>query len=102
MQKQILVAVLGCLFPVLAAASVPVNHKSEGCVIGGKVFSIYQGQVAYRYQLPGGYDLKPYEGKKVLLEGELAPGDSFTPKDKVLKALGPCNEASKKLIGKAR
>lgn len=90
------------LLPALVQASMPVNHKSEGCVIGGKVYSIYQGQTAYRYNLPGAFDVKSYEGKKVVLEGELAPGDSFTPKDKTLKVLGACDEASKKLIGKVK
>lgn len=81
-----------------AVASLPVNHKSEGCVIKGKVYSIYQAKTAYAYNLPKGFDLKPYEGKKVLLEGELSPGDSFVPKDKTLKVLGVCDAAAKKLI----
>ena len=86
------------LSPAVALASLPVNHKSEGCVIKGKVYSIYQAKTVYAYSLPGGYDLKPYEGKKVLLEGELSPGDAFVPKDKTLKVLGACDAATQKLI----
>ena len=84
--------------PAVALASLPVNHKSEGCVIKGKVYSIYQAKTVYAYSLPKGYDLKPYEGKKVMLEGELSPGDYFVPKDKTLKVLGACDAATQKLI----
>lgn len=89
---------LAALCPVVALASLPVNHKSEGCVIKGRVYSIYQAKTAYAYSLPKGFDLKPYEGKKVLLEGELSPGDAFVPKDKALKILGACDAATRKLI----
>lgn len=88
------------LSPAIAWGSLPVNHKSEGCVINGAVYSFYQGKTVYNFNLPKGFNLTPYEGKKVLLEGELSPGDFFTPKDKTFKTLGPCDTASKKLIGK--
>jgi hypothetical protein len=80
----------------------PVKHKSEGCVIGGKVYSFYQEKTVYLFTLPEGFNLKPYEGKKVLLEGMLAPSDDFQPKEKTLKILGPCDAASKKLISKMK
>lgn len=88
------------LAPAAALASTPVNHRSEGCVLGGTAYSIYQGKTAYAFNLPQGFNLKPYEGKKVVLEGELSPGDFFTPRNNTMKILGPCDAASKKLIGK--
>lgn len=93
---------LSMVVPVIAYASVPVNHKSEACVIKGRLYSIYQAKMAYAYSLPKGYDLKPYEGKKVLLEGELSPGDIFVPKEKTLKVLGPCDAATRKLISEVK
>lgn len=102
MKKQMIASLLLTLCPALALASLPVNHKSEGCIINGKVYSIYQKTTVYPYTLPKGYDLKPYEGKKVVLEGELSPGDMFAPKDKTLPVLGACDAATKKLISGGR
>ena len=89
-----------CLFlsVVIGVASDPVNHKSQGCIINGKAYSLYDANTAYRYELPKSFDLKPYEGKKVELEGTLSPGDYFTPKGKELKVLGPCDSKSRELI----
>ncbi len=79
-------------------ASRPVMHKSQGCVINGKVYSIYKAKKAYRYELPQSFNLEPYEGKKVKLEGMLSQGDHFVPKKETLRVLGPCDLATKKLI----
>lgn len=100
--KYIVVLVIGCIFLTGAAglASKPVNRKSVGCVINGKVYSIYNSDTVYRYRLPNSFNLKPYEGKKVELEGMLSPGDHFAPKRKTLKVLGPCDRQSQKLIRK--
>ena len=81
-----------------ASASVPVKYKGEGCVVGGVLYSLYQGQRAYEMTMPQGFSVRPYEGKKVVLEGQLAPSDIFTPKDKTLPVLGVCDPASLKLI----
>ncbi|TAN43586.1 MAG: hypothetical protein EPN25_00270 [Nitrospirae bacterium] len=82
-------------------ASKPVDRKSQGCVMNGKVYSIYNAGTAYRYKLPQSFNLKPYEGKKVELEGRLSPGDRFIPKGKTLRVLGPCDRATIKLIRKS-
>ncbi len=94
--RTIIVAVLCQLFLVssVVLASLPVNYKSEGCVVGGKVFSLYQEKKQYTITLPPGFNLSPYEGKKVLLEGELTPPDYLVPKDKTLKILGSCSPGS--------
>jgi hypothetical protein len=91
-----------CLFlsVVTGWASEPVKHKSQGCVINGSAYSLYDAKTAYRYDLPKSFDLKRYEGKKVELEGMLSPGDYFEPKGKDLKVLGPCDSKSKELIKK--
>lgn len=92
----VVVAVLCQLFLTssFVFASLPVNYKSEGCVVGGKVFSLYQGKKQYTITLPPGFNLSPYEGKKVMLEGELTPPDYLVPKDKTLKILGSCSPGS--------
>jgi hypothetical protein len=80
----------------------PGVRKTEGCVIKGQVYGFYQNKAAYKYTLPKGFDLKPYEGKKVLLEGTLGAGDYFTPTGKTLKILGPCDAACLKLISNVK
>jgi hypothetical protein len=91
-----------CLFlgVMTGLASDPVKHKSQGCVLNGKVYSLYDANTAYLYELPQTFNLKSYEGKKVELEGTLSPGDYFVPGGKVLKVLGPCDSTSKELIKK--
>ncbi|MCU0242095.1 MAG: hypothetical protein MUF51_06700 [Vicinamibacteria bacterium] len=86
---------------ITATASLPVEHKSEGCVINATAYSKYNATTVYKFTFPKDFDLKPYEGKKVLLEGWLSPGDSFTPKGKTLKILGQCDAATRKLIAKS-
>jgi hypothetical protein len=94
--------VLFCLMlPLYSLAQVtdkPVVKKTEGCVVKGQVYGFYENKAAYKYTLPKDFDLKPYEGKKVLLEGKLGMGDYFTPEGKKLKILGPCDAAGMKLI----
>lgn len=90
---QAIIAAVSCqclFFSCVALASLPVKYMSEGCVVGGKVFNLFQGKKQYTFDLPKGFNLSPYEGKKVMLEGDISPGDYFVPKDKTLKILGPC------------
>jgi|WetSurMetagenome_2_1015567.scaffolds.fasta_scaffold254028_2 hypothetical protein len=102
MNKRISILFVGCLFlsVVIGWATEPVKHKSQGCVINGKAYSLYDASTVYRYELPKTFNLKPYEGKKVELEGMLSPGDYFVPKGKEFKVLGPCDSKSKELIKK--
>jgi hypothetical protein len=104
MKRTIRAVIVALSCPLLligsdALASLPVKHKSEGCVVGGKVYSLYQGKRQYTFTLPKGFNLNPYEGKKVLLEGELYPGDDFVPQDKTLKILGPCSSGADTNLG---
>jgi len=99
---QAIIVALSCqllLISSVALASLPVKYKSEGCVVGGKVYSLSQGKRQYTFTLPQGFNLSPYEGKKVMLEGELYPGDDFVPQDKTLKILGPCSSGSDTNLG---
>lgn len=103
MKKTLIISLcMVCLFlsVMMGLASDPVKHKSHGCVLNGKAYSLYDANTAYLYKLPSAFDLKPFEGKKVELEGTLSPGDYFVPDKKVLKVLGPCDSASKELIKK--
>ncbi|TAN43562.1 MAG: hypothetical protein EPN25_00285 [Nitrospirae bacterium] len=104
MRKRVclVILVIGSLFLSAAAgwASEPVKHKSQGCVINGKVYTIYDPSTVYRLQLPKSFNVKPYEGKKVQLEGMLSPSDRFEPNGKTLKVLGPCDKAAINLIRK--
>jgi hypothetical protein len=90
------------LYSLAQTTDKPVVKKTEGCVVKGQVYGFYENKVAYKYTLPKGFDLKPYEGKKVLLVGELNMGDYFTPQGKTLKTLGSCDAAGMKLISAAK
>jgi hypothetical protein len=91
--KVVVVAVICQIFLItsFALASLPVKYKSEGCVVGGKVFNLFQGKRQYTFELPKEFNPGPYEGKKVMLEGDMYPGDYFVPKGNALQILGPCS-----------
>lgn len=74
----------------IAESSLPVVYTGEGCVLGGKLYSYYSGGIQYNFTLPNGFNLTPYEGKKVLLDGILLPGDRFTPKNDSFASIGLC------------
>ncbi len=94
---MVFVAALICQIFMISSfvlASQPAKYKSEGCVVGGKVFNLFQGKKQYTFDLPKGFNLSPYEGKKVMLEGDIYPGDYFVPKNNTLQILGPCTQSS--------
>jgi hypothetical protein len=97
-------------FPVSAPASKPVTQTLEGCVIKGVFYSVEKGVATktgprtqiYRMEAKkpdfSPYDLSPYEGKNIRVQGRLHPGDLFMPDPKTLKVLGPCDQESKDAI----
>jgi hypothetical protein len=102
--------VFGLSLPFPASASKPVTQTIEGCVIKGVFYSV-EKEVATKtgprtqvYRLEAQkpdfspYDLSPYEGKKIQVQGRLHPGDMFIPDPKTLKVLGPCDRESKDAI----
>lgn len=84
----VFILALACAAPV-ALASEPVPRVIEGCVNGG-VFTSSDGYVI-RPQLRIGelVDLARFEGRAIILDGDLLPGDLMIlkkpPQDK-----GPC------------
>jgi hypothetical protein len=99
--------------PVSAPASKPVAQTLEGCVLKGVFYSVEKGAAAktgpsiqvYRIEPIkkdfSPYDLSPYEGKKIRMQGRLYPGDRFIPDPQTLKVLGPCDRESKDAITKS-
>lgn len=88
-----------------AAASRPVSKTLSGCVIGGTFYSVEESLPGEKKGAPTVYritvremDLAPYEGKKVVIKGQLLPGDRFTPDPGSLRVLGPCDKTSRKAI----
>lgn len=79
-------------------ASRPVEVQGEGCVVDGRLFARRTAQAIYPYRLPPGFDLAPLEGKKVRMDGWLAPGDHFQPRDQGLLEAGRCDEETLRLI----
>ncbi len=93
------------LYP--AFASEPVNAKITGCVINGEFSSqitdfgthiAQDGEIGYPITM---YDancktdnclinLDTYEGKKIMVEGSLLPGDLFFVKRGDIRMLGDC------------
>jgi hypothetical protein len=100
--RNVLVCLPVLLVSIGVLASAPVHHKSTGCVIQGRAYSIHDARTVYRYRLPGDYVLTPYEGKKVVLEGQLLPGDMFRPAKPTLQVLGRCDARTRKLIAEDR
>lgn len=84
-------------------ASRPVPRTLTGCVINGALFTVYKSHrksvkpTVYRIKVHD-FDLTPYEGSKIRLQGNLLPGDNFHPHPKTLKVLGACDKASWKAI----
>jgi hypothetical protein len=113
--QRVVIFLLGLLLlalslPVSAPASKPVQQTLEGCVIQGVFYSVEKGvatktgprTLVYRIEAQtkdfSPYDLSPYEGKKIRVEGRLYPGDRFIPDPQTLKVLGPCDRESKDAI----
>ena len=87
--------------PGSASASKPVTQTLEGCVIKGVFYSV-EKKVAtktgpsiqvYRIEAKkpdfSPYDLSPYEGKKIRVQGRLHPGDLFEPDPKTRRSWVP-------------
>ncbi len=111
----LMLLVFSLALPLTATASKPVKTTLEGCVIKG-VFYAVDKQVptktgartmVYRINVQNldesvpKFNLSPYEGKKISLQGRLHPGDLFEPDPKSLKVLGPCDRDSKKAIAES-
>jgi hypothetical protein len=109
----LLVLQVFCLsLPSPSLASKPWTTTLEGCVMKGVFYSVDEQNTAkgvprtnaYRIdavkyddiKLP--YDLSPYEGKKIRVQGRLHPGDTFQLDSKTLKVLGPCDQKSRDAI----
>jgi hypothetical protein len=98
---------------ISAPASKPFTETLEGCVIKGVFYSVEKGVVTetgrrtqvYRIEANkpdfSPYDLSPYEGKKIRVQGRLHPGDIFIPDPKTLKILGSCDPDSQDAIRKS-
>jgi len=96
-----------------APASKPFTETLEGCVIKGVFYSVEKGVVTetgprtqvYRIEAKkpdfSPYDLSPYEGKKIRVQGRLHPGDLFEPDPKTLQILGSCDQDSQDAISKS-
>src|SRR4029077_16757319 len=77
MRRSLLLVALGLAVSAPAAASDPGKKTWGGWVVDGGFYSV-TGR-AYPIQTPDGYDVKPFEGKEVAIEGWLMPGDRFKP-----------------------
>lgn len=86
--------------PQPAAASSPVHAVITGCVQGGIFmsestdFGTHVSPGGYRISLlfaPGSpVDLTALEGRRIMVTGELLPGDSFFVEEESLVDRGPC------------
>ncbi len=98
----IIILAMCCLAaPLPAPASKPVLKTLTGCVINGTLYTVYPGKpkyTVYRIKVKD-LNLSPYEGKKIIVSGNLLPGDTFYPKPETLKVLGPCDRKSQEAIG---
>ncbi len=68
-------------------ASRPVPKTITGCVINGSLHSSDGYEIRVR-----NHDLAPYEGKKIMVRGNLLPGDSFHADTESIKVLGNCGK----------
>lgn len=96
--RRILLVILVLLCLTAAQASRPVHRKSTGCVLNGRVYTIYDSQTVYRYTLSRPMSLRRYEGKLIELDGTLLPGDRFTPRTHHFKTLGPVPARVRKVV----
>jgi hypothetical protein len=80
----------------------PVLRKAPGCVIGGQVYVLDDAGGTYRYTLTRPVDLRPYEGKVVVLDGWLLPGDRFTPRQATFKVLRYATLAERNRVAQYR
>lgn len=86
--------------PPLLLASEPVHAVITGCVQGGVFmsestdFGTHASSGGYRISLlsaPGSpVDLTALEGRRIMVTGELLPGDSFFVEEESLVDRGPC------------
>lgn len=84
-------------------ASEPVHAVITGCVKDGifisesSDFGTHVGRGGYRMSLliaPGNrLDLTKLEGRRIVVTGDLLPGDSFFVREETLADLGPCNDS---------
>ncbi|HQO64795.1 MAG: hypothetical protein KBA98_10245 [Syntrophorhabdaceae bacterium] len=71
------------LILTVAEGSMPVEKILDGCVIGGRFFSVYKDSQtsvpskAYPIRIENDIDLSFFEGKAVSISGSLLPGDRF-------------------------
>lgn len=89
--------------PTLLLASEPVHAVITGCVRGGVFmsestdFGTHVSSGGYRISLlfaPGSHvDLTALAGRRIMVTGELLPGDSFFVEEETLVDRGPCDGA---------
>ena len=92
-RRTFLVSAFASLAVPPALASGPVRHTATGCVRNG-AFSTRRGTTTYTYKVRTDafdkvYDLRPYEGRRVMITGNLLPGDYFFPTAPI-QILGIC------------
>ena len=92
-RRTFLASMLAVAATLPVRASGPVPHTTTGCVRNGQ-FSTQRGTTTYTYKVrvdgPNKpFDLTPYEGKRILISGNLLPGDYFYPTAPV-QILGKC------------
>ena len=71
-----------------------MRHTASGCVRNGQ-FSTSRGKTTYTYKVRDKtpdrvFDLRPYEGRRVMITGNLLPGDYFFPTGPI-QILGMCH-----------
>lgn len=92
-RRTILLSMLAGVAIAPVRASGPVPHTASGCVRDGR-FSNRRGNITYVYKVRDAgtnelADLSPYEGKRVMISGNLLPGDNFFPTAPI-QILGKC------------
>jgi len=75
-----------------ASASRPVPRTIVGCVVDGAFISSDGYHIRPRYKDRSKVDLHALEGQRVILDGNLLPGDIMYLKTPP-RALGPCKPA---------
>ena len=92
--------------PCTGGASRPVERALTGCVIKGQFFSVSLDREqnpsrAYRIRVQEGLGLSQYEGKAIVINGWLSPGDLFRMKPGTGPTTGgTCPEGYRRVINK--